>query len=226
MSMLIFLPQTLGVATKRLTEIGLDDLVAGAEFMDVASGPDGDRGALVVWRTPSSADKRFACVPDKQQWSPAFADGDLPAKRFWVGTWLDRPPRPADLRRSQLHRGSMIELGDGNLWEFPDASELTRDILFDPDGTMRLEIQPRLRPIWDEAVAWRDRLANAAGGSDGAKAKVSYSEVLTFLIKMLRMNYRVVPELVSQLRLFNTSNLSLPMLAVLGANQEIAADAA
>jgi hypothetical protein len=216
---LLYLPGAKGQSAKMFGEIGLPDLAAGAEFME-SQGPDGGRGALVAWRKPAADDKRFHFARDLQTWIPAVPAGELAAGRYWVGVWKDSLPKPAELARGENgtvpHTGHSLQLGDGQCWIFPDARELPRDFVFDGAGELTMVIQPAFQPLREEALQWLDRLVEGAA-VDGRKTVLSYSELFAFLLKGLRLNYRIVPEVVTALALLNTGNVQSPLFAMIGA---------
>jgi hypothetical protein len=222
---LIYLPNAKGQSAKLLEDAGLADLVARAEFME-SQGPDGGRGVLVAWRRPGVGDKRFHFAEKEQTWLPAVpvlaqagdptGDVELPARRYWVGVWKDSLPKPTDLARDYPYRGASIELGDGNSWLFPEARELPRDLILSDDGTCRYEVQRRFHAFWLESFDWVRKLSDG-----GDRPQISYGQCFRFLTRSLRLNYRLAPELVSLLKLFNTENLKTPLLTVIGVASEL-----
>jgi len=216
---LLYLPKVKGANPRSLEAVGLPDFVANAEFVD-AAGPDGDSGVLIAWRRPGT-DSRFCFSPDHQDWIPAAAAGDgMAAGRYWLGMWRDSPPIPTELLRPQAYKGKPVQLGDGNSWIMPDSRQLPCDCVLAEDGTWRVELQEAFRPLRDEALAWLDRLAAACAGGETARVSISYGDVIAFLLRMLRLNYRLPPELAGRRRLFNTTNIREPLYAAIGALDE------
>lgn len=209
---LLFLPGARGQSPALLESVGLADFVAGAEFTEIGQGPTDQPGVLVAWRKPGG-DSRFHFAADQQAWTPAAAGGPaapgLAAGRYWVGTWKDAPPTPVDLLRPYHHGGRSIELGDGNTWRFPEKADLPHDAIMADDGSYRFELQRKFHAFAIEAGDWLTLLGNESATFD-------YGKLVAFLVLALSLNYRLTPEVVSGLRLFNTNNLREPLFAVTG----------
>lgn len=216
MHFLIFIPGAKGQSPKLLEEAGLADLVAGCEFLD-SVGPENSRGVLCAWRKPGAA-VDFCFAPERQTWLPAVptVEHELPAKRYWVGLSNEKPPRPAELARSYQSVGRKVPLGDGQEWLFPEARELTRDLILKDDGNWEFEIQRQHHAFWVEAHEWLQRLAPQEGTST-----FSYNALMGFLLRGLRLNYRILPEVASHLKLFNTENVRAPLFTVIGLASEL-----
>ena len=193
-----------------LIDLGLADMVAGAEFMPNQQGPTERRlGAVIAWRKPGSVG--FGYDPEKQTWIPAVANGpDGEGRgRYWVGFWNDSPPTPEDSQRPYAHAGPLVELGDGNSWRIPEIDQLPHDYIRNDDGTWRFEIQRQYHDLWLESQDWIARVFDKENRPD-------LIDVLNYCEKILRQNYRLLPEVVSHLRLLNSENLAKVLHSCLG----------
>lgn len=202
----LFIPQEAnqpaGTPQQALERLGLQDLIAGHEAIP-KTGPEEKRGILFCWRktaTPNS----FSFTPDKQTWIPAFPSGPEGEGRgrYWVGFWNDSPIEPEDLQRPYAHAGPLVELGDRQHWRIPEIAELPTDYIRDDDGSWKYEIQRQYHNLALEADDWRKRCFQQ--GDD----QPQLDEVLDYCEKVLAQNYRLLPEVVSHLRLFNSTNLA------------------
>lgn len=211
---LIYLPGAQGAGPQLLETVGLADFIGGAEFL-ASEGPDRGMGSLVAWRKPGS-DRRFCFAPDEQTWIPAASvqGCELGQARYWVGCWNDSPPSPTNLLRPYAHRGKKCTLGDGNAWEFPETRELPRDAILADDGTWKFELQRQYHDLHLESLEWLSRLASASSDGESARLVIGYGEIVEFLFRALRLNYRITREVASHLKLFSTANLKDPLWAV------------
>ena len=197
----VFLPNAIGQNPQLLDAVGLADLAEGATFMPVKAGPNGGPGMIVFWRRPGAHASGY--IPDRQEWIPAVPSGGLPAARYWVGFWSDSLPLPSDLARARLFSGTAVELGDGNSWVLPVAAMLPRDAILDPEtGEVLFEIQERFMAFWKASEPWYARLMGDADGT-----LTIDRGWFDYVLQAARMNYRLIPEVASQLRLFSTANL-------------------
>lgn len=196
---LLFLPGERGQDPALLRDRGLDDLVAGAEFADHAATSFAPRGGvLVAWRRPG--DVRCHVAEAAQDWLPQIAAGE---PRYWVGTWRDSPPAPEDLRRADgLLDSHRVELGDGCEWEVPAAARLPRTLRLGPEG-LRFELFDRYRSYWDSSCRFREQVEAFYRG-EAAKLVID-ADWWDYLVGALRLNYRILPEIVSHLGLLTTS---------------------
>jgi hypothetical protein len=187
----------------------LADFVAGAEFLDVGKGPDDGRGAVVAWRRPGSA--LIGYQPTKQTWLPAVPRDGLPGLRYWVGLWNESPPGPADLARPYSQPGSRVIFGDGGEWLLPAAKEIDATLKLADDGTWKFEVQRRFHAFYLEYLKWFHFFGNCGEGDEYA-----FAEAADFVLSGLRINYRMLPEVASQLELFSKSTVNTGLFSILG----------
>lgn len=195
----IFIPSQTG-GTNLLESVGLADHVEGAECRQVnaGSGPHELGGTLFAW---PRAGQPWGVNDEKQTW--------IPCAEYHVGVWNDSPPVPGDLLRRRPHRGAYCKLGDGNQWLIPAWQQLPRNVVLLPDGTTTLEVKPKYLPLWEAAEYWGRKFG-------GVSSPFSFLELSNFCILLLRLNYRIAPELTGHLELFDTENLAEPLGTFLG----------
>lgn len=208
---LLYLPGATGQGPSVLEDVGLADFHAGAEWLDLGIGPDEGRGMLVAWRKPGTPHRLHFNITE-QTWIPANRDGDLPAGRYWIGFWNDAPPTPADLARPYQRKGRTHELADGQTWLFAEPGALPADLIQADDGTWKYELQRKYHAWYLESLSWLDRIDPAT-----EVFRSSLEEMLPFLARALAINYRITPEVISHLRLFNTENVGEPFYTLIGA---------
>lgn len=207
----LFIPNRRAANPQHLIDVGLADFVPGAEFLD-SRGPDDAQGSaqsgvLVAWRKPGATELGYR--PDQQEWKPAIPTNALAAGRYWIGFWKDSLPTPDDLRRPYCHRGTELELGDGQAWTFPHPQKLPRDVILEDDGSHRYELQRRFHDYGLEVERWQAHFA-------GKDTTFFYRDAIDTVLNALRLNYRLTPEVQNALRLLNTDNLERAILAITG----------
>lgn len=208
---MLFVPGATGQGPSVLEDVGLADFHGGASFLEIGNGPDKGKGMLLAWKRPGVPQRQYF-EPNEQTWVPANADGPLPAGRYWVGFWNDSPATPFDLSRPYLRRGRQHVLADGNSWLFAEPAELPADLIQADDGTWKYELQRKFHAWYMESVSWLARLDPTTGAFEA-----SLTEMLPFMARALAINYRVTPEVISHLRLFNTENVAEPFWTLIGA---------
>lgn len=206
----LWIPNARGQDPRMLEELGLADFIVGAEFMPEAKGPVEGPGVIIAWRRPGHA--LIGYQPDRQTWLPAVPREGLAGGRFWLGFWNDQPVTPQDLARAYPQPGHRVQLGDGREWLVPLAKELTADLKMQDDGTWRYEIQRRFHAFYLDYLRWITLFGEASEGTT-----YDFGEAADFVLQGLRINYRLLPEAVSHLRLFDTDNLKRSLFAILGA---------
>ncbi len=214
MHYLLYVPhqngEPIGTQQQALETLGLGDLVAGHEGRICAGPNDCSQGHLIAWRKPGKNEKCHYNAGE-QTWIPAVANGpDGEGKgRYWVGFWNDSPVTPEDLQRPYAHAGPLVQLGDGNNWRVPEIDQLPHDYIRSDDGSWKFEIQRQYHDLWLESQDWIARVFDKENRPD-------LIEVLNYCEKIIRQNYRILPEVVSHLRLFNSENLAKVLHSCLG----------
>jgi hypothetical protein len=214
---LIYLPNGKTQSPKLLEDVGLAHLIAGAEFLE-SVGPDGGRGMLLAWRRPDT-DPRFNFDPAIQTWIAATLDGELPAKRYFVGWFNDSPPRPAEMKRPDFLAGNWVKLGDGESWLVPCIRDLPLIFVRREDGRLDLGPQPRHQSFYDKTEEVHSLFS--AGRSGLAEATTPFFRLAEFAEFTLSMNYRIVREIFYERQLFTTDNVQQVFYAAIGAQADL-----
>lgn len=208
----IYIPgNTLPDETK-LADVGLSHLTANVAGIGTPRGPDGGPGIVFSW--PQGARGPIAYLPDQQEWTPADAEDEKPAGRYWVGFFRGQPPTPNDLAWPTQFDGAMTKLGDGNQWNIPVAGKLPMKCERGPDGKWGFIVRQQFEWFWEESRRWRVQLGvmGLVGANNGMYSiDASCCEYLT---RALGMNYMLTPEVVSRLGLFGSDTILDAMAAI------------
>ena len=199
----IYIPGASDVASE-LEKADMADFVGNAEALRVPDGPDGTGGAVFAWW--HKQDRHIGYRPDQQHWIKS-------AEGYWVGMWKDDPPSPQQLARPYQERGRWVTLGDGNSWLIPEVHEIDRNLILGDDGTWKFEVQRKHHQLWLESICWAE---NFFGKKPGAGVTLNLLQMIEFVISVLRLNYRIVPEVASHLRLLTKHGIAVPFSVILG----------
>jgi len=201
-----FIPHKNGANRQHLVDAGLEMLLREGDesprFGDLAgTGPGELPGQIVSW----SEDVFY--LPDKQDWTPALPDPKrgLKAGRYWIGTLKGQKPTPAELARKEsvAYDGIGMILGDGNAWVIPNALAFPHYLGLNPEGELdRFPVQDCM-PVYERTL-WA--LEHAQKFIQG-EAELDSKAAFVYVTEMLAVNYRICPQLVSSLQLFNEQNL-------------------
>lgn len=206
----VFVPEAFQgdrVTSHPLADVGLPDFVAGADGLAIAAGPDGGRGTLYAWRSPTNRRLHFNAA--EQTWLPATGYGGTEEGRYWVGLWNDAPPSEADLRRPALLFGGDVTLGNGEAWHVATPTELPHTLLIEADGSLRMEPLERYQAVCVEAYRWRRILSCP-------NRMVPFIDMHRFAMKCLSLNYRLPVEVANHLKLIHSGNVRQVMFAAMG----------
>jgi hypothetical protein len=196
----IFIPES-NAPPERLADVGLAGLVEGC-FRANVTGPEGKHGTVYSW-SPVSGPNRgrhwLGYNADSQTWRPAAASGELVAGRYWGGTVTASQPIPDDLQRAYPYRCVAVELGDHRKWWFPAERDLPTQAKLMDDGSWRFLPQRQFDSFSQIANDWREIVKTCNVG-------VILEEALDFVRLALGINYRLTPEIESDLGLWTGSN--------------------
>lgn len=217
----LFIPhetgKPLGTAQQALERVGLADLIPGHEGRDSQGPGEASQGHLIAWRRPGKND-RMHFNASEQTWIPAIPNGpDGEGRgRYWVGFWNDSPIVPEDLQLPQATWGATYQLGDGNVWVIPTLRSFNHDIVRNAEtGEWETTVQARYHKAHFGAMYWAERLQNEP------EVSASWGELADYVESVLRLNYRLIPEVTNHLRLFSTHTMISTLYAVIGiATQE------
>lgn len=203
----VYIPKAADVQFE-LTKVGLADHVPNAEVLPVGDGPDGQGGAIFSWLNEGKPRRMHFSAKDSD-WVPA------PDKRYWVGLWKDECPQPEDLVRAH-DAGRRMPLGDGHTWLVPAVDAAEREMIVDAEGRRTFAIPKRFESLQKRQIHWREWVLNRVTGGNFTVREEIYWQWFDLAVDALRLNYRITPEVVAALRLFNTSNVIATFNAICG----------
>lgn len=211
MHYVIFIPDAEGYdAAGQLADVGLGKLV------DKYVGPASENctlgehdGRLIRFDDVSRPDRNATPgVDDKTWW--------WDHKRTYAIGWLaEAPPCPNDLQRNERYTDDPLltsfrcTLQDEQIWLVPVARQLPQDWMQCPE-TGRPILGPKHQYAWyfDEV---RDMVARMASGE--ITPETVPVECFDLAIKALATNYRICPEVVFALRLFDRADAAKVVMA-------------
>jgi hypothetical protein len=212
MHFLLYIPDETRQSRAVLADAGFGDLLKSGDPDPLVTIPDcvgpdkKTTGAIVL--PFSDADESnnppLGFLPDRQTWIP------IAASDCWVGWVTASPPTADDLARSTppLYPGPAIELNDGNEWVIPSCMDQKHVMV--PAGagwtTKECKRWPDLYTLAEPVLAMIE--ANQTDDID-----FDYGLTASFISEVLRLNYRLTPQLIGALSLLDQD--SLPRLAAL-----------
>lgn len=217
MHYLVFLPRRnegpkndLNLA-QRLTAAGLADHATDGTPIFQHEGPSGEPGFCVGWGNTST---KLNVRPDEQTWLQSVPRDGVEAGAYWVGIWDDSPPTEGELRRPYTQAGKFVQLGDDK-WKIPTPDSVDKYAAYNDDGSMRWETVRQFAWLCDEAVKLREEFL-APHNTKLATFATDPSEFVAWLLKLMRVNYRITPEVAAHLELWRASTLADAVLSSLG----------
>jgi len=183
--------------------LGLEDHTAGCDALPVSSeeSPSEQAGTLFAWRT--KGDDQIIVNKEKQEWLKS-ADG------YWVGVWKDNLPKEEQLRRPYMQKGKWITFRAGDKWKLPTVSTIDQELALKDDG--KWEFKPLRELSWySEEIEKRHssfEYGEVAEGSVSIHMNYDALEVIELVIRALRINYRLLPEVAALMRLMTKRDIS------------------
>lgn len=161
---------------------------------------DGHSGLLIAWLSPQNSQHCYR--PEAQTWLPSIRRGADGVPLYYIGLWNDSPPTPRELRRVYTQEGTRTKLGNHS-WLLPTPDTVDSKAVYNDDGTMRWEPVRQFRWLCDEAAEMRDLyLQHKEGLIRQLTYQLEPSAQVEWLMKLLRVNYRFLPELADPLDMF------------------------
>ena len=202
----LFFPNAGPDTGQALRRANLPDFVDGATSCQLAIGGVG--GLLVGWG------QGIGFAPERQRWI------DGPGYR--IGFWTDSGCMPEELARGSLFPGYRMSLADGNQWIVPAAAELPTNIRL-VDSKWTHVRKPQFDEYWKRSEVWFRRLVLLDLNEEriredaGLNSDELLSEWVDFVVFALRQNYRLTPQIASELGLIDSQALlNVTMSAVDG----------
>jgi hypothetical protein len=135
-----------------------------------------------------------------------------------VVIWKDSPPQEKELRRTKTQGGKFIKFGEdgGTLWKVAASGEIDARIHFEDDESVRFT--PIRKYAWfvDECQKILQETITIEG--DSVSYRYNMSDAAALVLKSLRINYRLTPEVVNHIGLLTVRNISEAYQAILGLN--------
>jgi hypothetical protein len=181
--------------------IGLEDHIAGCDALPVSDeeSPCDKAGILFAWR--SRGDDQIIVKRDQQDWMKS-------ASGYWVGVWKDKLPTEEQLRRNYMQKGQWIELKGGK-WKLPTPATIDKDLALNDDGTWKYVPIRELSWYSEECEKrYADFQIDEADGKMSMRVAYNPLETINLIIRALRINYRITPEVVHMMRLITERNIS------------------
>lgn len=182
--------------------IGLEDHTAGAVGLQVSAedSPSGNAGTLFAWTT--KGDDQIIVKKDQQEWMKS-CDG------YWVGVWKDNLPTEERIRRPYMQKGVWVALGTGDKWKLPTVATIDQELALKDDG--KWEYKPLRELSWysEEIEKRQSSFDYEETPEGGMNVNLRYDplEDIQLVIRALRINYRILPEVVAMMRLMTTRNV-------------------
>lgn len=198
MHFLVFIPDCQpSDLEQRAKSAGLADLLTGHDTLPSIVGPDNDMGIMLAWTSPTSP--RHDYSPNEQEWIPSVQKKDG-KPLYWVGFWKEKPPTESELRRHYTQAGKLIQFGQAK-WKLPTPDSVDARAVYADDGSMRWETVRQFSWVCDEAKT----LVGTYMEEFGLRSLVFKNEPssqINWLLSLLRVNYRILPEVAVHLDLW------------------------
>lgn len=230
-ALFVYVPARFAHGDKKtlLESFGLERLVAdrGPTAIDVLNGgPDGANGILCHWMQPGDPFAgRAGVVLDKQTWYEAPASVEHEKGRYWLGWYTDHPPAPADLAMTEQYGGGWVQLGDNREWLIPATRRLSHRGSLDPQtGKFRRVPKDRYTEFCRKAAAHAHAVFSAVGAFNAYleqhpdadpeeyEVECTLEDAWEYCCEALSINYRVTPEVIDALKLFDDQSMIAVMM--------------
>lgn len=199
MHFLVFVPKCSRQDLEKTAQVaGLNPVLGGHDVIEGQKGPRGLIGCMVYHPTPESPWAH--CDESKQVWVPSINRDENGEPRYYVGFWKDKPPQENQIRRHYTQAGTFVKLGQQR-WKLPTPSTVEATARYNDDGSMRWEVTRQFAWVCDEA----EQLTKVYEEESGVRMFVFQTEPsaqINWLLKLLQINYRLLPEVAVYLDLW------------------------
>lgn len=178
----------------RAKAAGLLDLLGGHNAVVWNEGPGGLSGVVIAHMQVIGS--RHDYSPKEQEWVPSVAKIDG-KPLYYVGFWTKEEPKENELRRHYTQAGPLTQFGAAK-WKLPTPDTVDARAVYADDGSMRWETIRQFSWMCDEAKIIRDEYLQEFGVRDMV-FRVEPSVQINWLLKLLRVNYRLLPEVAVRL---------------------------
>lgn len=195
MHFLVFIPDCKPADLEQAAKTaGLTPILGGHDVIPRQEGPIDGGGLFVGHLGPGGV---LEYQPAKQTWVPSIAKDDNEKPRYYVGFWNDKPPIENELRRPYTQDGNLVKLGSMK-WKLPTPDTVDSRAVYTDDGSMRWEVIRQFSWVCDEAKILRDQYLEEFGVRE-IVFRVDPSQQVGWLLKLLQINYRILPEVAQYL---------------------------
>lgn len=195
MHFLVFIPDCKPQEFEQRTKsAGLFDLLGGHDVMPAVTGPNESTGMMIGWLSPSNP--RLDYSPTEQEWIPSVLKTDRKPV-YWVGVWNKELPKEGELRRHYTQPGPLTQFGESR-WKLPTPDTVDARAVYADDGSMRWETVRQFAWMCDEAKAIHEEYLESFGMRQ-LVFNVDPVVQVSWLLKLLRVNYRLTPEVAVRL---------------------------
>jgi len=178
----------------RAKAAGLLDLLGGHNAVVWNEGPGGLSGVAIAHMQVIGS--RHDYSPLEQEWVPSVQKIDR-KPLYYVGFWAKELPKENELRRHYTQAGPVTQFGTSR-WKLPTPDTVDARAVYADDGSMRWETIRQFSWMCDEAKLIREEYLIDFGVRDMV-FRVEPSEQVSWLLKLLRVNYRLLPEVAVRL---------------------------
>lgn len=221
MHYLIYLPDaTPQTWEQRMRQAGLADHLGGHDTLAGVPGPQCEIGVRVAWL---SVGELMNYEPHRQTWLPSIAKDESGEPLYWSGVYNDKPPQENELRRKYTQAGNFVKLGPQK-WKLPTPDSVDSRAQLQDDGSYKWEVIREFSWMCDERQQLVDTYLTE-GGLRELVFRAEPSSQINWLLKLLRVNYRLTPEVASHLELWvGKDHLLDTFLSTLGLVRKAASD--
>ena len=181
---------------------GVEDILTGSfDALPGQPGPQDQNGLLVAW--VSQANPHHCYKPSQQTWLPSMAKIENGRPAYWIGLWNSGAPTESELRRPYTQNGVWIKLGDEK-WKLPTPWTVDAKAVYQDHGSMKWVPVRQFSWMVDEAEKMHAKYLQA---TELTAMSFHYeedpTEQIAWLLKLLRINYRLLPELAVHLEMWS-----------------------
>lgn len=181
----------------RAKAAGIIDLLGGHNAVVCNSGPDGLSGVMIAHMQVIGSRHDYA--PNEQEWVKSVQKNEG-TPLYYVGFWTKDEPKENELRRHYTQAGPLVQLGNAK-WKLPTPDTVDARAVYADDGSMRWETIRQFSWMCDESKIIRDEYMENFGLRDMV-FRAEPSVQINWLLKLLRVNYRLLPEVAVRMDLW------------------------
>lgn len=191
MHFIVFIPDCNPAGIEQAAKVaGLTPILGGHDVLTQIAGPNELTGVMIGHLSPQAPHMHYE--PARQTWIPSVVKDDSGKPRYWVGIWTDKPPIESELRRHYTQSGPLIKFGSQS-WKLPTPDTVDSRAVYADDGSMRWEVIRQFAWLCDEAKQLQEQYLEELGFREMV-FRVDPSQQIGWLLKLLQINYRILPE--------------------------------